>query len=64
MNNDIQFEDKFTGLKIYTREATYSDNKHFGSFIFWELVDFASNSIVILFLLYVWEILGLRNLFL
>jgi len=53
--NEIHFQDKFTGLIIYTKEATYSSNKHFGSFIYWELVELVSSSIIILLIIVIWE---------
>ena len=53
--NDIHAYDEFTGLTIYTREATYSSNKHWRSFIYWELVDFVSTLIVAGVTIAVWE---------
>jgi hypothetical protein len=48
-------------LKIYSREETYSSNKHFGSFVFWELVDLVSNMILFAVFVVIWEFL-LRDL--
>lgn len=49
-------------LKIYSREETYSSNKHFGSFVYWELVDLVSNIILFAVFVLVWELL-LRDIF-
>jgi len=55
-NKDVHLYDEFTGLTIYTREATYSSNKHWGSFIYWELVDFVSTFIVAGVTIGLWEV--------
>jgi len=47
---------------IYDREAAYSSHKHWGSFIFWEMVDITSTFISSIFVIVFWE-LFLRNLF-
>jgi len=54
-NPDIHLYDEFTGLTIYTRDATYSSNKHFGSFVYWELVDMVSSLLVAIVTIFVWE---------
>lgn len=55
-NEEIHAHDDFTGITIYTREATYSSNKHWGSFIYWELVDSVSALIVAGVTIFIWEV--------
>jgi len=54
-NEEIHAYDDFTGITIYTREATYSSNEHWGSFIYWEFVDFVSALIVAGVTIAIWE---------
>jgi len=53
--DEIYFEIPEFGLKIYRKKETYLKYRHIPSFIFWELVEFVSNSIVFVLTIIIWE---------
>lgn len=45
-------------MKIHSREETYSDNKYFGSFLYWEFIDMVSSIFIFVIQLWILKWLG------